>query len=103
LVYFAQAAGGGPVKIGYCAEGALERRIGALRGACPFPLTVTRTLPGATRADERELHRRFRRSRLHGEWFYPDPDVAAEARGVDEAELRRTVLDAADAILKAAR
>lgn len=84
-IYFAQAVGGGPIKIGWTG-GDVNRRIRALQSACPFELIVTRTTPG-TRADERELHRRHRFDRLRGEWYYPSPDVAGLADGHGEEAL----------------
>jgi hypothetical protein len=40
---------------------------------------------------------------MHGEWFYPDADVAAEANALDEVALHRVTIDAAVAILEAGR
>lgn len=68
-VYFVQAVGGGPIKIGYAAD--VPARIDRLQTGSPTPLRVLAVIPGAGRSVETALHHRFRAVRSHGEWFHP--------------------------------
>lgn len=74
-VYFFQAIDGGAIKIGK-ADAPL-RRLAATQAHSPVRLRMLGTLPGGKRR-EYELHRRFKASRLHGEWFEPTPELLAE-------------------------
>jgi hypothetical protein len=65
MVYF--VLGGNTVKIGYTAHN-VWKRIKELQTASPFLLSLIMTEDGGLRR-ERELHHRFRKSRLYGEWF----------------------------------
>jgi hypothetical protein len=65
-VYFLQAFGRGPIKIGYSTNP--RRRFSALRTASPEPLDLVATMPG-DRNLELRLHEMFGSDRLHGEWF----------------------------------
>lgn len=56
----------GPVKIGWASH--FAPRLLALRAGSPVPLAIWLTIRGDW-ALERELHDRFVRYRLHGEWF----------------------------------
>lgn len=72
-VYFAQCVHGGPIKIGVAKK--LRTRMLALQTGCPYPLRVLSIIdPGGPKL-ELELHRRFARHRLHGEWFRPAEDL----------------------------
>ncbi len=66
FVYFAQAPGGGSIKIGYSSE--LARRLKEL------DCVALATFPG-NQLDERELHARFEHIRVDGEWFQPTPEL----------------------------
>lgn len=74
VVYFVQAGADGPIKIGTARD--LDRRLAQLRGQSPAPLRVLWLMPGG-RCLERQMHRRFYASRLHGEWFSPSEDLTA--------------------------
>lgn len=74
-VYFIQAVGGGPIKIGYAAN--VATRLNALANSSPVVLRVIAVIDGGGRAEEAELHRRFAAARLHGEWFRPVPELLA--------------------------
>ena len=78
-VYFIQACGGGPVKIGRSADP--RARIATLQTANPDHLRIVATMPGGV-AVERMLHRMFERHRVRpdGEWFNPEPEVLAFIR-----------------------
>lgn len=69
------------VKIGFTKD--IESRLAQLQTAAPLDLTVYRTMRGCQR-DERNLHARFKNSRLRGEWFMMDRPVAAWVRGGTE-------------------
>ena len=63
------------VKIGYT-KGDVEGRIAQLQIGCPFRLQLILALDGGGLL-ERTLHHRFRKSRCHGEWFYPTEEIRA--------------------------
>jgi hypothetical protein len=64
-VYFIQAGEHG-IKIGYTYR--LEKRLRDIQMYCPIKLTVLCSIPG-DEGKERELHRKFKHLRIHGEWF----------------------------------
>lgn len=66
IIYFCRAEGGGPVKIGYAGDA--EKRLRALQTSHHSELRLLNAIEG-TLADEREVHRRFAKYRLKGEWF----------------------------------
>jgi len=68
VVYFVQARGGGPIKIGWSTY--LEKRLQEMRAHSPLPLRVLLCVKGGL-ADEKILHQRFKEDRLHNEWFKP--------------------------------
>ena len=65
-IYF--AGYGDYLKIGFT-SGSVATRIRDLATGSPLPITIYATLPGSTMADERVLHKRFKRLRLQNEWF----------------------------------
>lgn len=67
-VYFLQAVTGGPIKIGLA--GSVEERVKAIQSCSPSRLRILAKANGDGRA-ETWLHRHFKDSRLHGEWFRP--------------------------------
>jgi hypothetical protein len=74
VIYVVQATIGGPVKIGTTTGMSVKSRLAGLQTGCPWPLVVIHTEPGGSR-EERLLHLRFERHRLHGEWFAVEGDV----------------------------
>lgn len=58
--------GGGRLKIGLAREP--EKRLRGLQAGSPVPLTLLAKIPGSL-ALEAQLHKRFEKYRLHGEWF----------------------------------
>lgn len=74
-VYFIQAKSGGLIKIGISDKP--ETRLRSLQSGSPVPLRIVAIIPGGGRMTEASLHERFAASRMHGEWFAPDPDVLA--------------------------
>lgn len=69
-VYFAQAASGGPIKIGFSTDARDRRK--KLQTAQPDKLVYLAFIPG-TREDESAFHNRFHSVRLEGEWFEAEP------------------------------
>jgi excisionase family DNA binding protein len=86
LVYFIQGAAGGPIKIGVAHTP--EQRLRELQVGHPTALVIRKVMPGGV-AYERELHTRFARARLCGEWFRPTDELCrfAVARGVASPEI----------------
>lgn len=72
-VYFIQAMGGGPIKIGSAAD--VTGRLQMLQTGSPVRLQVLAVIPGADECGEFALHAQFAESRLHGEWFQPTPEL----------------------------
>lgn len=72
-VYFVQAAGGGPIKIGHAAN--VAARVDRLQTGSPAPLRILAIIFGAGAATETALHQRFAHLRSHGEWFHPTVEL----------------------------
>lgn len=71
MIYFVQAlGGGGPIKVG-CAFDPY-RRLKQLQMFSPVELALMGYLEG-DRKDEKRLHRKMKKHRAWGEWFYPSP------------------------------
>lgn len=71
IIYVIQSTGGGPVKIGYCdSHEKLQSRLKTLQTGNPAKLHVVH-VEDAPRSRELDLHRKFERDRLVGEWFTP--------------------------------
>jgi hypothetical protein len=77
MIYFIEAvesgkATGGPdhIKIGFTALDS-AKRLAKFQTGNPFPLRVLGTMPG-DKQDEDLLHRKFKASRVRGEWFRGD-------------------------------
>ena len=69
MIYFVKPRdAAGPIKIGYSYDPV--KRFGSLSTGSPIALELLGVMEG-TRATERDLHQRFRRHRMHGEWFRP--------------------------------
>lgn len=68
------------VKIGYT-KGSIAIRLAALQTGIPFRLSLIAAEKG-DRSTEIALHRRFRESRIHGEWFLPTEDLRSYLRTV---------------------
>ncbi len=87
FVYFVQARGGGPVKIGMTSN--VPRRLRQLQAASDEELVVRRTVRvhvSKARTMERNLHAHFDEARLDGEWFRPVPELAHLAHAIPEGE-----------------
>lgn len=62
----------GPVKIGYTTN--IEKRLQAIQTGYPYKLEIIASFRGGLR-EESIIHRRYSRSRLHGEWFERTQDI----------------------------
>lgn len=82
------------VKIGYT-RGDVNDRLKALQTGSPVLLEVLLSIPGTMR-DEQDLHVRFRRHRVHGEWFRFGPEIAEFVLEVEGEPLRRDLVRAAN-------
>ena len=88
MIYFIQAASGGPIKIGTTLR--LTVRLKTVRRERNDPtLQVLAVMDGRHR-EESALHRRFRHLALGKEWFHPGVELLAcirdEARSWDSAD-----------------
>lgn len=93
FVYFIQAGEGGPIKIGWAYNP--SARMSELQIGNPVDLRII----GAVYGDgelESELHRKFRRLKLRGEWFRPGRSlmtyIAYKNKWVDVVDLVRVEL-----------
>jgi hypothetical protein len=83
MIYFVQAGERGPIKIGFVQHPTyMDQRLGLLQTGNPEKLYVLTSLPGGLDR-ESELHARFAKGRMSGEWFRPDtpglPELIYEA------------------------
>jgi hypothetical protein len=76
MIYFAEAIGVGNIKIGHTDKDDALERLAELQTGSPVPLRLLGTMPGDMLV-EKDLHRRFASSRVHGEWFTPSADLLA--------------------------
>lgn len=76
IVYVIQCENLPFVKIGFTNYGTIKRRLHTLQTASPFDLRVLLEIGGDV-ALERELHDRFRRYKIRGEWYHLKGAVAA--------------------------
>lgn|SRR5574343_839653 len=70
MIYFIQANGNGPIKIGYT-DNDIKERLLALQTSSPYKLKVLAVMQGSMDA-EQMLHELFSKYRLEGEWFSPN-------------------------------
>lgn len=81
-VYFVLAEGTSPplVKIGFARD--LKKRVESLSTGCPHPLKVVGYVPGPI-ALEKELHARFSKFRVRGEWFLYAWEISTYLNGLE--------------------
>lgn len=72
FVYFIQTSGSKRIKIGYSKNP--KSRLGDLQCSCPDELVVLALLR-SHRDDESDLHARFEKYWVRGEWFEPGPEL----------------------------
>jgi hypothetical protein len=66
-IYMVQAGKDGPVKIGITNK--LSSRLVSIQVSCPYKIRVVSVISNCTYQNERELHEKYKRFRIHGEWF----------------------------------
>lgn len=71
-VYFIQAEGGGPIKIGKAVDP--WQRLSQLQTGYHEPLKILAVMPGGLHA-EKELHQKFAAYRVKGEWFLASDEI----------------------------
>jgi hypothetical protein len=71
-IYFVQAGGAGPIKIGISVD--LAARLRQLQDNNHERLRLLRSIKG-TDAQEKLIHRRFSHLRVRGEWFRSEPEL----------------------------
>lgn len=87
-VYFIQSVDGGPVKIGYAKD--VEKRLGHLQSGSPVILQVVLKIESDMPIRlEQELHQRYSRYRIRGEWFDPIVIEGASIRRKARQEARQ--------------
>jgi hypothetical protein len=84
FVYFIQAGESGPIKIGFSSDP--KMRFGALQTAHHETLRLVATMPG-TESDEAKMHKRFKKSRIRGEWFRPSHYLMRLIRDLKDGRL----------------
>ncbi len=72
-IYFIQQNDNGPIKIGYT-NNDIASRLYELQSANPVKLKILGSFPGGPK-DEKEIHKKFKKYKLLGEWFSPDEEL----------------------------
>lgn len=86
-VYFVQAGGAGPVKIGFAKSA--HARLSKMQSDNPQKLRLVALFEGGLR-DEQSLHERFAKHRMQGEWFAPEVLESVDALPMARMSLART-------------
>lgn len=71
-VYFMQIGNDGPIKIGFTKH--IRHRLSVVQVGNPALVRLIAVTEGG-RTQEFELHNRFKKYRLYGEWFEPNPEL----------------------------
>lgn len=79
-IYFIQAHGKGPIKIGTTGDDPRKRMV-KIQSDCPWPVRLLGAIKGSV-VQEKQIHLVLARWRTQGEWFEPHPIVLA---AIDEA------------------
>lgn len=74
-IYFIQAKGDGPIKIGSTGADPRKRMV-KIQSDCPWPVKLIGTIEG-TVSQEKQIHLVLSRFKTQGEWFDPHPIVLA--------------------------
>ena len=78
FIYFIQANGAGPIKIGFTAGNPCRRMV-KIQSDCPWPVSLLGAVPGSL-DDEAAFHARLSDHVTQGEWFAANDTVLAEVR-----------------------
>ena len=71
-VYFAQMHRVGPIKIGFARN--VKKRIGHLQTHSPFEIVLIHKTPSTVK-EEKQVHEKFSKWRIRGEWFHPSDEI----------------------------
>lgn len=85
-IYFIQAKGGGPIKIGLSRNP--QMRLRTIQMSHPEKLVLRRVIPvhdGTIYRAEKQVHKMFAEYRLRGEWFRAAPELADIADAIPDA------------------
>lgn len=74
-IYFLQANGDGPIKIGFTTNDPVRRKT-MLQTGCPWPVKLIGAIEG-TESQEKQIHLLLSRWKTSGEWFESHPIVLA--------------------------
>lgn len=77
-IYFIQAKGDGPIKIGFTGDDPRKRMV-KIQCDCPWPVALIGAIEG-TLAQEKQIHLLLSHWRKRGEWYDPHPIVLAAVR-----------------------
>jgi hypothetical protein len=80
-VYFLQAVGNGPIKIGCTFD--IAKRMMTIQAWCPFKLELKASIEGDELL-EKILHQKFSGYRMHGEWFEPHDELMRVMKSLNE-------------------
>lgn len=72
MIYFIKSDSG-HIKIGY-SNNNIEKRLDQLQCACPFNLTLLKTMRGGTK-QEKLIHKHFAEFKVRGEWFVLSDEI----------------------------
>ena len=73
MIYFIRSGKSGPLKIDYTDEN-IEKRIQSLQIGNPHELKLVAIIEG-DQSKIAELHRRFKKFHIRGEWYKPDREI----------------------------
>ena len=75
-IYFIQMGDDGPIKIG-TTKNHINGRLRALQSASPYKLNLLFLFKNYPKSyiTEGSIHKKFKKNRLEGEWFYPSKEV----------------------------
>lgn len=74
-IYFIQAQGDGPIKIGVTGDNPRKRMV-KIQSDCPWPVKLLGAIEG-TVSQEKQIHLVLARYKTQGEWFEPTANVLA--------------------------
>lgn len=103
-VYFALAPSVNLMKVGWT-EGPVVARIAAINAGSPIDVIIFGAIAGRGHSYETELHRRFAKHWVKGEWFTASkivreivllPGFSAEVEGMTELQVARRVISLAE-------
>lgn len=80
-VYFVRSIETDRIKVGYT-YGSVNKRLCTMQTGSPEKLELLLSVPNAGRYEESWIHRRFKETRIHGEWFKMDEEMKIFIRAI---------------------